>query len=130
MIALFCGSRDWKDRGAIEADMFPIAMADPEAIVVHGGARGADEIAGEVARQLGLHVAEVRALWPLFGRGAGPRRNEAMLRLKPDVVYAYPLSGPGTRGMINLARACGVEVVVRSSEAAALGRSRPLPEDR
>lgn len=117
MIALFCGSREWTDWAAIEADISQIAAAHPKAIVIHGGQRGADTIAGVLGRQYGLHAAGLRALWSHFGRGAGPLRNEALLRLRPDVVYAYPLGGPGTRGMIDLARAAGVEVVVRSTLA-------------
>ncbi len=109
VIALFCGSRDWSDRESIRAEVKALA---PGSIVVEGGARGADRIAQEEARSLGIHVATVAALWRSLGRSAGPRRNEAMLRLGPDVVHAYPLGGRGTAHMIAAAERAGVEVVV------------------
>lgn len=101
-VVLFCGSREWTDRDRIRRDLESL----PErAVVIEGGARGADRIAREEAHGLGLHVATVPALWDHYGRSAGFRRNEAMARLEPDFVYAYPLGGPGTAQMIELAEA-------------------------
>jgi hypothetical protein len=100
IVALFCGSREWSDREQIRRDLESL----PEgSVVIEGGARGADQIAREEAEALGLHVATVRALWDFYGRSAGYRRNEAMARLQPDVAYAYPLGGPGTAQMIEIA---------------------------
>jgi hypothetical protein len=100
VIALFCGSREWSDRKRIRRDLESL----PEgSVVIEGGARGADRIAREEAQALGIHVATVCALWDHYDRSAGYRRNEAMARLSPDFVYAYPLGGPGTAQMIQLA---------------------------
>jgi YspA, cpYpsA-related SLOG family len=107
LIVLFCGSRDWSDRERIRRDLESL----PEgSVVIEGGARGADRIARVQARDLGLHVATVAALWDHYGRSAGYRRNEAMARLQPDFVYAYPLGGPGTAQMIALAEAACIPV--------------------
>lgn len=107
VVALFCGSRDWSDRERIRRDLESL----PEgSVVIEGGARGADRIAAEEAAALGLHVATVRALWDFYGRSAGYRRNEAMARLEPEVVYAYPLGGPGTARMIEIAEAACIPV--------------------
>jgi len=83
-------------------------------IVIEGGAHGADTIAGETAFELGFHVAMVTTLWDKYGRSAGFKRNEAMLLLRPDVVYAYPLGDPGTRRMIEIAEKAGIPIVVRT----------------
>ena len=109
-IALFCGSRKWTDRDLIGKDLIHLSL---DTLVVHGGAPGADTIADEIAHTLGLHTAVVVALWDHYGRGAGPLRNQAMLTLMPDEVYAYPLNGSGTRGMIALAVEAGIRVHVR-----------------
>ncbi len=100
-VVLFCGSREWTDRARIRADLERL----PEgSVVIEGGAPGADRIAREEAEALGLHVATVRARWDFFGRSAGYRRNEAMARLQPEFVYAYPLGeSRGTRQMIQIA---------------------------
>jgi hypothetical protein len=100
LVALFSGSREWTDRERIRRDLESL----PEgSVVIEGGARGADRIARVEAHKLGIHVATVDALWDFYGRPAGYRRNEAMARLEPDYVYAYPLGGPGTAQMIALA---------------------------
>lgn len=102
VVALFCGSRDWTDRDRIRRDLESL----PEgSVVIEGGARGADRIAREEARHLGLHVATVPALWdPLRALGGLPSQR-AMARLEPDFVYAYPLGGPGTAQMVRTAEA-------------------------
>lgn len=109
LVALFCGSREWADREAIRRELRSLP---PGSIVIEGGARGADRIAREEAHALGLHVASVAALWSRYGRSAGPRRNEAMLRLRPDVVHAFTLGSRGTAHTIAAAERAGVEVVV------------------
>jgi hypothetical protein len=58
-----------------------------------------------------IEVEVYRADWAKHGRSAGPIRNQRMLSDgKPDKVMAFP-GGRGTRGMIALARAAGVEVL-------------------
>jgi hypothetical protein len=56
-------------------------------------------------------VATVRALWTHHHKAAGYRRNEAMARLQPDFLFAYPLGeSPGTRHMIRIAEAECIQV--------------------
>ena len=107
-LALFCGSREWTDRARIRADLDRLPAGS---IVIEGGARGADRIAREEAQALGLHVATVNALWDHYGRSAGYRRNEAMARLQPDFVHAYPLPGSaGTGHMVRIAESECIQV--------------------
>ena len=113
VVALFCGSRDWRDWDAIEAD---VASLPEGSVVVHGAQRGADTIAGVLANRRGLHVARVPPRWDLFGNGAGRKRNEALALLLangPRVGFAYPLDGPGTPMMVGLAAAVGVDLTIR-----------------
>ena len=91
---LVCGSRDWSDRTLIEA----VLRAHGPALIVHGGARGADRIAGEIARGLGWPVEEHPADWTRHGRAAGPRRNIEMLDSGPALVIAFTLAPGGTPG--------------------------------
>jgi hypothetical protein len=56
----------------------------------HGGAKGADTIAGLIARELGKFVTEFPADWNRYGKGAGPIRNRQMLdEFRPEVVFAF-----------------------------------------
>lgn len=111
MRLLVCGSRGWTDREAIHVHLAGLNPA--ESIVIHGKCRGADIIAGEIAQELGLHVAEVPALWdyPIYGKQAGFIRNHAMVKLlNPDRVVAFTLGTRGTKDTIDRAKALGVPV--------------------
>lgn len=115
MRILICGSRNFTDRDAIvrALEVQPIWPVGPETIIVHGAARGADTLAGEVAKQFGFHVEAHPADWKQHGKAAGPIRNQEMLDSGVDVVLAFPLGeSRGTWDMVRRARAAGVPVCV------------------
>lgn len=118
MKVLACGSRDWTDSDIITA---LIVGLPGRPVVVHGGARGADSIAGSVAERLGLKTEVFPADWRGHGRAAGPIRNRLMLAEgKPDVVVAFKdefdwtLTSGGTENMVRLANEAGVRTYVVS----------------
>ena len=78
--------------------------------IIHGGAYGADSLAGDYADLRKIQTVECKANWANMSRLAGPYRNKAMLALGPDLVVAFP-GGSGTRNMVELARDAGVEVL-------------------
>lgn len=88
--------------------------------MISGGAKGADSIAESLARYHRLHVATIKALWDLHGRGAGHRRNQMMLSLPEpahDWVEAFwDGESPGTRGTIQLAGRYGLPVNVHQPD--------------
>jgi hypothetical protein len=121
MIVLVCGGRDFFgdiiirktlmdliDRRDLFADVTETVME-----IVHGGQRGADQTAGDVARKLGLKVSEypvTKDEWKKYGLGAGPMRNGRMLReKKPQLVIAFP-GGKGTANMVKQADEAGIKV--------------------
>jgi hypothetical protein len=82
-------------------------------LVIHGGAKGADTMAGEVAFELGFAVKVYYAQWETFGRKAGPIRNQQMLTEgEPTEVLAFDLGTPGTADMIRRSRKAGLRVTV------------------
>ncbi len=100
-------------------------------IVVHGGARGPDRMAGGVAVKMGLPVEIHEPLWEEEGKGAGFRRNERMLDL-PNVreIHAFRVAGPeesrGTDHMVGIAREAGVALIVYGEDGSVRER-RPGP---
>lgn len=70
------GSRTWRDPAPIRAyiDSLP-----PTAVVITGGAWGADRIAHLAAQARGLATEVYPADWDRHGRRAGPLRNQQML---------------------------------------------------
>ncbi len=111
MTVLFCGSRDWT---AVVPIRHAVAALPAGTVVIHGGARGADTIAGQEAKRRGLEVRVYPALWKKHGRAAGPMRNQQMLdEGKPSEVYAFRRADKpsvGTRDMVQRARSAGVPV--------------------
>ena len=85
---------------------------------MHGGARGADSIAGEEAKEFGLTVLAFSADWRRYGRAAGPIRNLQMLEEgKPDLVIAFHADldhSKGTKDMVEQARKAGIKVEVQA----------------
>lgn len=69
--------------------------------IIHGGARGADTLAGEAAKWFGWDCEVYPADWKTHGKAAGPIRNKQMLdEGKPDLVLAF--LAPNSRGTANM----------------------------
>lgn len=117
---LVCGGRHYSNRQLV----FEVLDAAKPTVVIHGGATGADHLAGEWADE---HKVEcwkfpvTREQWDELGKAAGPMRNKRMLAEgKPDVVYAFK-GGRGTKNMIKQARRAGVPVLKFNKKEAPSG---------
>lgn len=106
---LVCGSRAWADRTLIRLAIAALKSEDPEAVVIHGDARGADRMAGQFAEDFGLRVERFPAEWGKHGKRAGILRNLAMLDTEPDRVLAFVIGdSPGTRHTLSEAQRRGI----------------------
>ena len=94
---LVFGGRDFHDEAAmVTALLDELQEGD---VVIHGGARGADALAGDVAgRLMGHEVVVFPAQWAKYGKGAGPIRNQQMLDSGVDLAVEFP-GGRGTADM-------------------------------
>jgi hypothetical protein len=110
---LVCGDRNWSDVERIRTVLneFPT-----DSIIIHGGCRGADTIAGNVATALKMGVVVFHAEWNKHGLAAGPLRNTKMLdEGNPDIVIAFHpniSTSKGTKNMITQAKSRGIEVIL------------------
>jgi len=92
MRILVTGSRAWDDWLTIGVALTEAAEGALDVSVVHGGARGADVMAGAVATARGWSVEVHRADWTTHGKAAGFIRNQAMVALGADVCLAFIVS--------------------------------------
>jgi hypothetical protein len=121
MRILVTGSRGWKDAIKILATLTEFdkmlnhgpGCDCPTPELIHGGARGADEIAGRAASRLKWKVRVVRADWDKHGKAAGAIRNNEMLDMKPDAVIAFwDGKSSGTKQCFEEAQKRGIPVTL------------------
>lgn len=99
---------------------FISANGNRQITVIHGGAKGADAMAGRWADATGTPKEVYPADWypkndGVLDRSAGPRRNAEMLTKDIQLVVAFP-GDKGTADMVARARAAGVRVYVVENE--------------
>lgn len=107
---LVCGGRDFDDAQLFVGGMSLLPRKPTR--IIHGGAKGADTMAGTWAAMNGVPCEVYQADWATYGKAAGPVRNAEMLEYgKPDAVIAFR-GGRGTEDMVKKARKAGIEVFV------------------
>lgn len=111
MKVLVCGDRNWSDYTMI----LNALKAAGATVVIEGGARGADTLAGGAATALSLDVRVYPADWARYGRAAGPIRNKFQYdEEQPDLVLAFHdnmINSKGTLHMVLYAAKQGCKVL-------------------
>lgn len=112
---LVCGGRKFNDALTLGSWLGGVHRQRGIDLLIHGGASGADFMAGKFAEWLHIPCKEYPADWKKHGKAAGPIRNAHMLAdSKPDLVVAFA-GGAGTADMVAKARAAGVEVLMATA---------------
>ena len=107
MKVLVCGGRDFDNFSFLSDELDKIGITH----LIHGGAEGADTLAGEWAYMNNIICTRYPALWHIYGKSAGPMRNQQMLdHGRPDLVVAFP-GGKGTAHMVSIAKKANVKVI-------------------
>ncbi|KRR21374.1 hypothetical protein CQ14_06910 [Bradyrhizobium lablabi] len=110
MRVLVCGSRNYRDRNHVFRALDMRHASSPIAVILHGGATGADAMAAEWASENAVEALEYLADWKKLGPHAGPKRNADMIKYgQPDLVIAFP-GNSGTEDMVDKAERAGIEV--------------------
>jgi hypothetical protein len=114
MRVLVTGGRDYRDKARAWGllDAWRERLIEPIDFLIHGGASGADTLAGNWAIANGIHEVIVPALWGYYDKQAGPIRNRVMRELLvhgQSLVLAFP-GGRGTADMKRLAADYGYPI--------------------
>jgi hypothetical protein len=121
MRVIVTGSTQWTDVDAIRREL---SRLPPDSVIIHGDCAGADTLAGEIARELGLAVerwAKTNADYQKYQKAAWKALNERMLASGTTLILAFhpewqdKEKARGTNHMITLAREAGIEVRALSS---------------
>lgn len=120
MKVLVCGDRNWTGVATMRTRLDALSMVCGPITLLHGGCRGADQMAGGVGFKIGWNIHVYPAQWDKYGRAAGPIRNQTMLSEKPDLVLAFHNdidNSKGTKDMVRRAREAGITTeVIREHE--------------
>jgi hypothetical protein len=95
------GSRGYERLELVKA---LVARLRPSTVVVSGGARGVDRTAQATAFQRGLQVKVFPPDWQRFGKSAGFKRNEQIVKQADGMVAFWDGQSKGTAHSIQLAR--------------------------
>lgn len=109
---IVCGGRDWRDAVAVDCVLTVARERSGIAMIITGGAKGADSLAARWAHANAIPYLTVPANWDAHGDAAGPIRNQIMLDMMGEMldgVIAFP-GGRGTAHMCKIAREAGVPV--------------------
>jgi hypothetical protein len=112
---LVTGGRSFSNRTLLFAVLDGLHADHVFTTLIHGGASGADRMAGEWAASRCIPVEAYPADWQKYGRAAGPIRNQRMIDRKPDMVVAFP-GGRGTADMVRRVRQTGIGLVTVEQE--------------
>ena len=126
MRALVCGGREYRNRQFLHKVLDTIGPTE----IIHGGATGADTLAGEYARERDIPCTAYPPDRSLDGPGRDWKFNRNARTLhtsRPDLVVAFP-GGPGTAHMVRTARKSGYRV--RQFAPKAQPNSQPPNENK
>jgi hypothetical protein len=117
MKVLVCGGRAYNDYGTVYVVLSSLEKDGNRVTeIIHGGASGADELAGKWAREMRVPEIVFHADWKSHARAAGPIRNSHMLAYGPDLIVAFP-GGRGTADMVSKAKRANVRLIeVKAAE--------------
>jgi hypothetical protein len=103
---LVCGSRSF-DNYPLMKSILDKHYKDGYILIVSGGAEGADKLAERYAKENGLEMKIFEAEWHIYGKKAGPIRNEKMVAFADEGVAFWDENSPGTRDSIKKLRNAG-----------------------
>ena len=114
---LIAGSRNFEDWKIFEMVTREIIDGDERfTVIVEGGASGADSMARRYAEENGMKAEEFRADWKQYGRAAGPKRNDEMVKYVAErngtALYFWDGESKGTKQCIDSARRKGIDVTI------------------
>ena len=104
MRVIIAGSRDFNDYNSLERKMNVILKNQDDVTIISGTARGADKLGERYAGENHHKLEKYPAMWDLYGKSAGYKRNEEMAKVADSCVVFWDGKSSGTKHMIDLVK--------------------------
>jgi len=101
MNVIVAGGRDFNNKSIFYAILNGLIKDDT---ILSGHASGADSLAEQYAKEKNLPCKTYPAKWDIYGKSAGPIRNEVMAKHADKLIAFWNQSSKGTKNMIELAK--------------------------
>ena len=112
MKVIVAGSRNFHDSNFIYKKLDFLFSKISSIEIVEGGCRGVDLIAKQYAKDRSLPYKEFPANWEVYGKKAGPIRNEQMALYADGLVAFYDGKSAGTGNMIQTAQKAKLKIKI------------------
>lgn len=111
------GSRTFDDTAHLKAVMlshFSANVSDWSHVteVISGGAKGADKLGADWAREQGIKLTEYLPDWERYGKRAGFIRNEDIVKNADMVVSFWDSISKGTQNSLSIAKRLKIPTLV------------------
>jgi len=107
---IIAGCREFIDAEFVESSFIEHFGGRDVVEIIHGGCRGVDSIAGEIARQRDIPCREFPANFS-YGKIGGPARNQAMVDEGDALLVFWRPDCQGSIDVMSRAKSAGIEVV-------------------
>ncbi len=105
MRVIVAGSRSITDHKIVEDAIREFQKTHQITEVISGHAAGVDKVGEYIVKtQMQCKLTIMPALWELYGRSAGYKRNEEMAKVADALIAIWDQKSKGTKHMIDLMR--------------------------
>lgn len=112
MRALVFGTRIFTNYQLFSQKLDRIFISCTDIAIISGGAKGPDSFGEEYAIANGHGLIRVPALWDIYGKSAGYKRNDEMLKIATHAVAFWDAKSKGTADMIKKVKKLGLPLRV------------------
>ena len=124
---IIAGSRNFYDYDIVEDAVVSYFISHgilkENVEIISGGARGADKLGEQLAKSYELKLTVFPVQWDTYGKAAGMIRNQEMANYATKdsdkaILFAFwDGQSRGTKGMIDIARRCEMEVIINGGSS-------------
>lgn len=104
MKIIIAGSRTFNDYPKLKKKLDSILKNQKDITIISGTASGADRLGERYADENHYNLEKYPAMWDIFGKSAGYKRNEEMANIADACVVFWDGKSSGTKHMIDIAK--------------------------